>query len=189
MRAIYFIISILQMRKLKHRQFKETAQGFIVSTWQSQRSGPGTKVPKSVPWLMLDCPTKLSFSVWPVVSSMHIFNVVFLRMSLGRLTRAPFLFFPEFNLSTDFDHTFYQHQHNQVLNNKTCCRLCSLTVSHGLRNVMFHLVIVFNSSTMDEISDLSIVQKEEKQIPTAGKGRLTCRVTSAPFLGNPSFNL
>lgn len=189
MREIYFIISVSQIRKLKHRQFKETAQGFIVSKWQSQRSGLGTKAPKSVPWLMLDCPTKLGFSVWPVVSSMHIFTVVFQGMSLGRLARVPFLFFPEFNLSTDFDHTFYQHQHKQVLNNKTCCHLYSLTISHGLRNVMFHLVIVFNSSTMDEISDLSIVQKQEKQIPTADKGRVTRRVTSAPVLGNPSFNL
>lgn len=123
MRDIYSFISILQMRKPKHRQFKETDQGFMANMWQSQKSCPGTKAPKSVSWRMLDCPTKLSFFSWPVLSPMHVFTVVFLEISLGRLARVLLLFFPEFNLSTDFDYMFYYQQDKQVLVNEICCFL------------------------------------------------------------------
>lgn len=72
-RAIYTIISVLRNEETEGRLSKLPKVSELM--WQSQKSYSGTKV--------LDCPAKCSFSLWPVVSSMHITTVAFLGVSLG----------------------------------------------------------------------------------------------------------
>lgn len=86
----------------------------MVSQWQSQKSYPGTKVQKFYPgtkipqsvMLVLDCPANLYF---PIVNDGVIypfFTVVFWEC-LETLARVPNPFFPELNLSVDFDYIIY----------------------------------------------------------------------------------